>query len=66
MVLTGANAGGSEGLRRVKPLGGTAIVENPETAFIDTMPRAALKSAGADIIVNLDDIPDLLMKLCGA
>ena len=50
----------------IKSFAGAAIVENPETAFIGTMPRAALKAAGADCIVNLDDIPDLLMKLCGA
>jgi len=65
MVLTGANADGSEGLRKVKSLGGTAIVQNPKNAFMDTMPRAALKAVDPDFIVDLDDIPALLTKLCG-
>ncbi|HTV84752.1 MAG TPA: chemotaxis protein CheB [Dyella sp.] len=64
VVLTGGNADGSNGLRRIRELGGTAIVQTPEDAQAPVMPRAALEIAGADYCVNLNDIAPLLNRLC--
>ena len=44
VVLTGANEDGASGLRRVVDSGGRAIVQDPATAEVRTMPAAALRS----------------------
>ena len=43
VVLTGANADGAEGLRRIADAGGLAVVQDPATAEVPTMPVAALR-----------------------
>jgi two-component system chemotaxis response regulator CheB len=43
VVLTGANADGSRGLRRIVDRGGLAIVQLPATAESPAMPAAALR-----------------------
>ncbi len=42
IVMTGANHDGAAGLKAVADAGGVAIVENPATAQVPTMPAAAL------------------------
>jgi two-component system chemotaxis response regulator CheB len=63
IVLTGANADGAQGLKAIKARGGLAIVQNPEEAKSSAMPRAALKAASPDYIVELTRIVPLLMEL---
>jgi two-component system chemotaxis response regulator CheB len=65
VVLTGANDDGSRGLARVVELGGTAIVQDPETAQRDEMPRAALQAAPAALVIPVAEIAPLLVDLCG-
>jgi two-component system chemotaxis response regulator CheB len=43
VVLTGANADGSRGLKRIVDRGGLAFVQTPDTAESPAMPTAALK-----------------------
>jgi two-component system chemotaxis response regulator CheB len=61
IVLTGANSDGAKGLASIKQQGGTAIVQNPETAEHSTMPKAAL--ASADYVLDLKEIGKLLNAL---
>ena len=42
VVLTGANADGSRGLKRIADRGGLALVQSPATAESPTMPLAAI------------------------
>lgn len=42
VVLTGANEDGARGLRRIVDSGGRALVQDPSTAEVRTMPAAAL------------------------
>jgi two-component system chemotaxis response regulator CheB len=65
VVLTGANDDGSRGLARVVELGGTAIVQDPETAQRDEMPRAALRAAPTARVTPVAEIGPLLVDLCG-
>jgi two-component system, chemotaxis family, protein-glutamate methylesterase/glutaminase len=65
VVLTGANADGAQGLARVVELGGTAIVQDPEEATRDEMPRAALAAVPAAIVATTGEIASLLVGLCG-
>jgi two-component system chemotaxis response regulator CheB len=66
VVLTGANADGSKGLAKIKTLGGLAIVQDPATAHVDYMPKAAIASTKVDHILPLEEIASLLMELSNA
>lgn len=63
VILTGANNDGALGLKRIKQQGGIAIVQDPATAEVASMPRAALKATEADYVVPLSDLAVLLVKL---
>lgn len=63
IILTGANSDGSAGLARLKAAGGLAVVQDPDTAMADFMPRAALKTTQADHVLGLQDIARLLSRL---
>ncbi len=63
IVLTGANADGAQGLKAIKARGGLAVVQDPETAAVPTMPRAALEATTVDHVVALDRIAPLLTRI---
>jgi len=63
IVLTGANTDGSRGLSIIKQFGGLAIVQDPDGASVDTMPRAAIAATKVDYILSLEKISDLLMEI---
>ena len=63
VVLTGANADGSEGLTKIKAMGGLAVVQDPATAHVDYMPKAAIASTKVDHILSLEGIVSLLTEL---
>ncbi len=63
IILTGANSDGSKGLKRIKELGGLVIVQDPDTAEVDSMPRAAILATAVDHLLPLDEIATLLNKL---
>lgn len=66
VLLTGANNDGAEGLSQIKAFGGYTIIQNPDTAYSDSMPRSALAKIVPDQILNLEDIGialrDIFMK----
>ena len=53
VVLTGANADGTAGLRRIKEHGGYTIVQDPATAAGRAMPAAAVAGVRADAVLPL-------------
>jgi two-component system chemotaxis response regulator CheB len=63
VVLTGANNDGSQGLKIIKEKGGLTIVQDPDTAEVDGMPRAAIQATKIDHILPLEQISPLLVKL---
>jgi two-component system, chemotaxis family, protein-glutamate methylesterase/glutaminase len=63
IVLTGANADGSEGLRRISDRGGMAIVQDPATAESKVMPEAASRSVPRAKVMPLDEIVSFLATL---
>jgi two-component system chemotaxis response regulator CheB len=56
VVLTGANDDGADGLRRIKELGGVAVVQDPESAERPEMPIAALAATDVDAVLPLEEI----------
>jgi two-component system chemotaxis response regulator CheB len=66
VVLTGANADGSRGLRRIVDRGGLAIVQDPATAEVAVMPAAARAAVPEAAVLSLEQIPPYLAGLPGA
>lgn len=63
IIMTGANSDGANGLKIIKDLGGTTIVQDPCSAIASIMPRAALKIAKPDFILKLENISGKLKEL---
>jgi two-component system, chemotaxis family, protein-glutamate methylesterase/glutaminase len=63
VVLTGANADGARGLRRIQERGGLAIVQEPTTAESPTMPAAALREVPTARSLTLAGLAVLLGRL---
>jgi two-component system, chemotaxis family, protein-glutamate methylesterase/glutaminase len=64
IILTGANEDGAAGLRRIKQLGGVAIVQEPATSERRAMPDAAIAATDADAVLPLEEIGKFLYGLC--
>lgn len=60
VILTGANNDGSEGMVKIKEFGGLTIVQDPETAEVDSMPKATLAKIKADHVLPIERIASLL------
>ncbi|HUR81316.1 MAG TPA: chemotaxis protein CheB [Thermoanaerobaculia bacterium] len=63
VILTGANADGAQGLRRVADVGGLAIVQDPATAEVATMPEAAIAAVPQARVFPLERIAGYLATL---
>ncbi|MCB1190508.1 MAG: chemotaxis protein CheB [Leptospiraceae bacterium] len=65
IVLTGANADGSHGLKKIQDAGGLCLIQSPETASFPYMPLSASKIVDSAYILDLNEIVDLLSELNG-
>ncbi|OQW93036.1 MAG: chemotaxis protein CheB [Beggiatoa sp. IS2] len=65
IILTGANHDGSQGLKKIKQFGGYAIVQDPDTAEADAMPRSAIAATKVDKILPVERIGGYLLRLLG-
>jgi two-component system chemotaxis response regulator CheB len=63
VVLTGASTDGSEGLRAIAAAGGRAIVQDPASAQMPIMPRAACAAVPAARVVPLPELLGELLSL---
>ena len=63
IILTGANADGADGLRRISDRGGLALVQDPETAESPTMPAAARKAVPRARVMSLEAMGAFLAAL---
>ena len=62
VVLSGMGSDGTLGLQAVKALGGLMVVQQPDTAQFDSMPKSAIASGCADIIAPPAALPGLILK----
>jgi two-component system, chemotaxis family, protein-glutamate methylesterase/glutaminase len=63
VILTGMLDDGTAGLMAVSAGGGEAIVQDPESALYGSMPKSALDNVPKARPVQLDEIPELLLRL---
>lgn len=57
VILSGTGADGSEGLRAVKEGGGLTLVQTPETAKYDGMPKSGVATGLVDKVLHVSDMP---------
>jgi two-component system chemotaxis response regulator CheB len=63
VILTGAMSDGTAGLMAVRAVGGVAVAQDPADALVAAMPQNATQIAGADHVVPVAAMPQLLVDL---
>ncbi len=63
VVLTGANADGAQGLKRIHDRGGLTLVQDPATAESPIMPAAAIRCVPQARVLSIADICRVLAAL---
>jgi two-component system chemotaxis response regulator CheB len=63
VVLTGTGSDGATGVKAIKKMGGTVIVQDEKTAEFFGMPGAAIQTGQTDFILPLDEIASALVSL---
>lgn len=62
VVLSGTGTDGTLGLADVKAAGGITLAQRPETAEYDGMPRSAVNSGRVDHCLEIEAMPQLLVR----
>jgi len=65
IVLTGANADGSAGLRDIKAEGGMVMAQTPDTAEHSAMPAYAVATGLVDYVLAIEAMPAVLFDYIG-
>jgi two-component system chemotaxis response regulator CheB len=63
VVLTGGLDDGTSGLWAIKRLGGTAVVQDPDEAFMPSMPLSAINRVEVDYTLPVAQVAPLLARL---
>jgi two-component system chemotaxis response regulator CheB len=63
ILLTGANHDGAAGMAAIGRAGGLTVVQDPDDAEVDTMPKEAIRLRRPDLVLPLEAIHTLLLKL---
>ena len=63
VVLSGSGEDGAMGVKAIKKMGGTVIVQDAQAEF-GGMPKAAVATGAVDFVLALDEIATALQKLC--
>jgi len=61
VILSGTGTDGTLGLKEIKAAGGMTMVQDPQTAQHDGMPRSAIASGSADCVVPAEQMADALL-----
>lgn len=62
VVLSGTGSDGSRGICAVHETGGVVIVQDPDTAKFDGMPRSAIDTGIVDFVVSPERIPHMILS----
>ncbi|HWT81673.1 MAG TPA: CheR family methyltransferase, partial [Candidatus Methylomirabilis sp.] len=61
IILSGMGTDGTLGLRAIKEKEGLVLVQAPESAKFDSMPRSAIEAGLADFVGPVEDLPGKLL-----
>ena len=62
IILSGTAADGTQGLKAVKGAGGMAMVQAPDSAKYDGMPRNAIATGLVDLVLPVEKLPQELIR----
>jgi two-component system CheB/CheR fusion protein len=62
IILSGTGSHGSAGLKEIKLAGGMVMVQQPQSAEYDQMPRSAIATGVADYVLPPEQMPEALVK----
>ena len=62
IILSGTGSHGTAGLKEIKLAGGMLMVQQPETAEYDQMPRSAIATGLVDFVLPPEEMPEVLVK----
>ncbi len=65
VILSGSGSDGSRGVKRLHAAGGLVLVEDPDSARFDGMPRAAIAAGVADHVAPAEDLAAILLEFAG-
>ena len=63
IILSGMGADGSLGIQAIKEKNGIVMVQKPETARFDSMPRNAIDAVLADVVAPASELPEKLISI---
>jgi two-component system CheB/CheR fusion protein len=63
VILSGAGSDGVEGVHAIRAVGGTVLVQDPDTAKHDGMPRAAIATGKADAVLPPAQLAEEAVRL---
>ncbi len=63
VILTGGGSDGAVGVKAIKEAGGLILVQDPDEAAFDSMPRAAIATEVADLVLPVRDLAARLADL---
>lgn len=63
VILSGAGSDGAVGIARIKERGGMTIVQAPDDAAYDSMPRCAIQTGTVDMVLPVVEMPQKLIEL---
>jgi two-component system, chemotaxis family, CheB/CheR fusion protein len=61
VILSGMGSDGTLGLRAIKEKAGVVLVQQPDTAKFDGMPRSAIDAGLADLIAPVEELPEKIL-----
>lgn len=62
VILTGSGSDGALGIKAIKERGGLAVVQDPNEAEYDGMPRSAVGTGLVDVVLPLAEMPSTLIR----
>jgi two-component system CheB/CheR fusion protein len=65
VVLSGMGSDGTLGLQAIKSQGGLALVQEPESAQFDSMPRSAIAADAADLVASPVGLAQHIQRVVG-
>ena len=62
VILSGTGSDGTRGIKNMKEAGGLVVIQDPESAKFDGMPRSAISTGLADMILTPEEMGESLVN----